>query len=288
MKIFVVPNLRKQNAKEITKQAVNILNRHGATVLLDCKTAQQLNIEQKYSYSHQEAIQQCHTIVTIGGDGTILKIAREIQPYSKPLLGINLGRLGFLATCEISEMEYKLSRLVKGDFLEDKRMMIEAKVLQPNIMDKTIIALNDIVICKGVRTQTIGLEVFCDGISMGYNRGDGLIMATPTGSTAYSLSAGGAVVDAAMEGILLTPICSHTLQSPPMIFSSHRKLLIKMHCESNEPIYLSADGTEPIIEINCKSQLEVFCSKSFVVLVQFSTTDQLEAIDKKLIRKITV
>ena len=285
MKIFIVPNLRKPQAKEIATQAAEILRQQGAQVLFREEDGVQLEISSQEIRSHQQAIEESDAIVTIGGDGTLLRIAREIQPARKPLLGINLGRLGFLATCEPCEMQEKLSLLAKGEFISDSRTLLEAKITNQGQIVDTLTALNDIVLFKGIRTQTIGLQVFCDGISLSRYRGDGVVIATPTGSTAYSLSAGGAVVDAALQGILFTPICAHGVQNPPMVFSANRRLRICMESQSEEPIYVSADGNHPAMEIQPQSEVEVFCSSNTVILVQFSPTDQFEAIDKKLIRK---
>lgn len=288
MTVFIVPNLRKPQAAEISQRTADILQQAGASILFSEQDAKQLGRSGFEGISHQQAIEQCDAIVTIGGDGTMLRIAREVQPFQKPLLGINLGRLGFLATCEISEMEHKLTRLAKGDFLPDRRMLLQAVVHQAGQKDCCLTALNEIVVSKGLRTQTIGLEVFCDGSSVSRYRGDGVVIATPTGSTAYSLSAGGPVVDAQIEGILLTPVCAHSLQSPPMVFSSSRRLRIQMQCESDEPIYLTADGNHPAMEISPHSTVELVRAENMVILVRFNLADQFEAIDKKLIRKVSL
>ena len=288
MTVFIVPNLKKPQTKEVCKQAASILKQANANVLFSEKDAEQLKLVGYEGISHQQAIEQADAIVTIGGDGTMLRIAQEVQPYRKPLLGINLGRLGFLSTCEVSEMQQKLNRLAKGDFIQVERMMLQAVVQEPDKKPKTFLALNDVVIFKGLRTQTIGLEVLCDGVRVSRYRGDGVVIAAPTGSTAYSLSAGGPILDAEIQGILMTPICAHSLQSPPMVFSAQRQLQICIQTESEEPVYLSADGNHPALEISPKTSVTLFQAENKVILIQFSKADQFEAIDKKLIRKITL
>lgn len=284
MTVFIVPNLKKPQAKEVCKQATSILKEANADVLFSENDAEQLELKGYEGISHQQAIEQADAIVTIGGDGTMLRIAQEVQPYRKPLLGINLGRLGFLSTCELSEMQYKLNRLAKGDFVQVERMMLQAVVQDSGKEPKKFLALNDIVIFKGLRTQTIGLEVLCDGVRVSSYQGDGVVIATPTGSTAYSLSAGGPILDAEIQGILMTPICAHSLQSPPMVFSAQRQLQIGIQTESEEPVYLSADGNHPALEISPKTNVTLFQAENKVILIQFSKADQFEAIDKKLIR----
>lgn len=288
MRIFLVPNLNKSQARQVCGQAVSILRQAGAVPLLAEEIRADCLLEQAEYHPEQACFALCDAIVTIGGDGTILRTARESLAFARPLLGVNLGRLGFLATCEISEMASKLTRLAKGDFMTDTRMLLQASIRQPDQPPQTLTALNEIVVFKGLRTQTMGMKVFCDDALVSSYRGDGVVLATPTGSTAYSLSAGGPILDAQIAGILLTPICAHSLQSPPMVFSSNRRLRVQVESETDEPVYLSADGNHPAQAISPHSRLELARAEQVVTLVRFNLADQFEAIDKKLIRKITL
>lgn len=288
MKIYLVPNLDKPQTRYICAQAAEILRHAGAEALFDCDTVSRDMIPGGCCVSAQQAMRQCDAIVTVGGDGTLLRTARESLAWQKPLLGINLGRVGFLATCEVSEMPVKLTRLAKGDFMPDRRMLLEAIVSQPGKKPAVLTALNEVALFKGLRTQTMGLRVFCDDVPVSNYRGDGVILATPTGSTAYSLSAGGPILDAEILGMLLTPICAHSLQSPPMVFSAGRRLRVEVETEGDEPVYLSADGQHPPLAISAQSSVELGRAAQAVTLVRFNKADQFEAIDKKLIRKVTL
>lgn len=288
MTILLVPNLNKPQAQAVCLRAAMALYRYGAQVLLEDALQQSCPIQGAEYLPIDQAMEKCDAIVTIGGDGTILRAARDSLSYQKPLLGINLGRMGFLATCEVGELDKKLGCLVRGEYMANRRMLLEAVVCQPDKPSVTLTALNEVVLFKGLRTQTMGLEVFCDETPVSCYRGDGVVLATPTGSTAYSLSAGGPILDASISGILFTPICAHSLQNPPMVFSARRRLRVQVESETDEPVYLAADGHYPPLAISPQSRLELGKAAQEITLVQFSQADQFEAIDKKLIRKITL
>ena len=180
---------RKTSANEIALRAAQILMNHGAAVLMceqprtSCSTAGVVYLPL------EECLEQADVILTIGGDGTILHEANLSLRYAKPILGINLGRCGFLATCEVSEMEAKLSAVARGEFSVDNRMLLYVRVLGHDGWEGH--ALNDVVVTKGRLQQAIDFSIYCDDILVEHYRGDGVIVATPTGSTAYSLAAGG-------------------------------------------------------------------------------------------------
>ena len=159
-----------------------------------------------------ECFPRTDVILTIGGDGTILHEANFTLQYQKPILGINIGRCGFLATCEVDEMEEKLAALVRGEYMLDSRMLLYVRVLGEDGWEGH--ALNDVVVTKGRLQQAIDFSIYCDDILVEHYRGDGVIVATPTGSTAYSLAAGGPILDSQTKGIVVTPICPHSLTSP--------------------------------------------------------------------------
>ena len=145
-----------------------------------------------------QALTQADAVVTVGGDGTMLHAAKECARHGLPVLGINLGRTGFLATCELDEMEQKLHKLAAGEFSVEHRALLQAECTGA---DGPLIALNDLVVYSGHRRQTVDLDILCDELPVSNCRGDGVILATPTGSTAYSLSAGGPILDAASAAL---------------------------------------------------------------------------------------
>lgn len=283
MTILIIPNLGNPNAAAAVDRAVSVLCTCGAEVLLP-DTGE---MRQKFSglsvrfAPECESFHLCDAVVTVGGDGTILHAARTSLEYGvqKPLLGINVGRLGFLATVEADEIE-KLARLVYRDFSLDKRSMLSVSV--EGSPESEQIALNDVMITKNSPTQTVDIEVYCDGIPVNKFRGDGVVVATPTGSTAYSLSAGGPVLDAHIEGLVVTPICAHGLHSPPMVLSAGRRLRIRASSSYQAPApLLSCDGDKPH-EVPEKRDIEIAFSENTFDLICFNQADQFDAIGKKL------
>jgi len=188
--------------------------------------------------SENELFLKSDAVITLGGDGTIIKAARGCAKCATPILGINLGRLGYLAELELDELSL-LERVANGDFRTERRMMIEA-----TLGGETLFALNEAVIAGSSVFRIVDTELYCDGKKVNRYRSDGIIVSTPTGSTAYSMSAGGTVVDPRMEAMLITPICSHSLNATPLIFSAASELSVRNVSEREERLYLNVDGCE--------------------------------------------
>lgn len=225
-----------------------------------------------------QALTQADAVVTVGGDGTMLHAAKECARHGLPVLGINLGRTGFLATCELDEMEQKLHKLAAGEFSVEHRALLQA---ERTGADGPLIALNDLVVYSGHRRQTVDLDILCDGLPVSNCRGDGVILATPTGSTAYSLSAGGPILDARIRGLVVTSICAHSLQRPAIVFAADRRITVRPGADQRGPILISSDG-EREIELPAGGELRAGLSEKSVKLITFNGTDQFDAIDKKL------
>ena len=263
----------------ISQRAAQILLTHGAQVLMqDGLQAECMTMGVRY-LPQNDCLEQTDVILTIGGDGTILHEAGRSLRYQKPILGINLGRCGFLATCEIDEMEAKLSAVARGEFLLDNRMLLYVRVLGDNSWEGH--ALNDVVITKGRLQQAIDFSIYCDDILVEHYRGDGVIVATPTGSTAYSLAAGGPILDSQTKGIVVTPICPHSLASPAMVFAQERKINICVGQVADEEVFVSCDGDSGY-SLRAGATAEVRLSDQVVQLISFSKADQFQAIDQKL------
>lgn len=225
-----------------------------------------------------QALTQADAVVTVGGDGTMLHAAKECARHGLPVLGINLGRTGFLATCELDEMEQKLHKLAAEEFSVEHRALLQAECTGA---DGSLIALNDLVVYSGQRRQTVDLDILCDGLPVSNCRGDGVILATPTGSTAYSLSAGGPILDARIRGLVVTSICAHSLQRPAIVFAADRRITVRPGADQRGPILISSDG-EREIELPAGGELRAGLSEKSVKLITFNGTDQFDAIDKKL------
>ena len=279
MTVYISPNPGKAMAYGISQRAAQILLTHRAQVLMqdglqaECMTMGVVYLSQK------ECLERTDVILTIGGDGTILHEANLSLEYRKPILGINLGRFGFLATCEVDEMEAKLSAVARGEYFLDNRMLLYVRVLGDNSWEGH--ALNDVVMTKGRLQQAVDFSIYCDDILVEHYRGDGVIVATPTGSTAYSLAAGGPILDSQTKGIVVTPICPHSLASPAMVFAQERKINLCVGQVADEEVFISCDG-DAGYSVKAGATAEVRLSDQVVQLITFSKADQFQAIDQKL------
>lgn len=260
--VMVVPNLTKHNAGELLETIVDRLVLGGCRVLMeDCGDGRHFSRAQ-YGDA-EEMLAACDVIVTVGGDGTILHSAKNALAHDKPLLGINAGRLGYLAQIEPNELD-SLSRLVSGEYSVCERMLLETQIDS----EPPVFALNDVVISRGARL--VDLHVLEDGVPMGNYRADGLILATPTGSTAYSMSAGGPIVDPALDGIILTPICPHSLYARSVIFRPEACISVQSRRINNEDkIIVCVDGVETAI-LDGQNTLRIRRAEQRLKFVSFS------------------
>ncbi|MCS7232685.1 MAG: NAD(+)/NADH kinase [Synergistetes bacterium] len=211
----------------------------------------------------------------VGGDGTFLKAARLLAPYGVLMLGINVGRLGFLVSESVSTLEIALSKVLEGKFEIDERMMLEA-----SFKGEVFYALNEFVIMKGAFARLINLRVFIDEEYFASYPADGLIISTPTGSTAYSLSAGGPILHPALPGMVLTPICAHTFYARPIIIPLQSSVRIIVEAD-HEDIMLTQDGQ---IGFRVLPGDEVFIKKApfFARMITFKGRSFFELLRKKL------
>lgn len=279
MTVYIAPNTGKSSAGEVALRAAQILQTHGAAVLMDQELRPSCNIAGVQYLPFAECLEKTHVILTIGGDGTILQVANQTLNYHKPILGINLGRCGFLATCEVDELEAKLSAVAHGHFNLDTRMLLYVRVLGDETWEGH--ALNDVVVTKGRLQQAIDFSVYCDDILVEHFRGDGVIVATPTGSTAYSLAAGGPILDSQTKGIVVTPICPHSLATPAMVFAQERKIHICVGQVADHEVFISCDGDNNY-PLRAGATAMVRLSDQVIQLVTFSKAEQFQAIDQKL------
>lgn len=189
-----------------------------------------------------EVYARADIVVVLGGDGTILESARRAAPHDKPIIGINLGRLGYMAELDMSELDL-LPRLFSGDYKLEHRSMLSVSIIGSTGKSRySSFALNEAVISNGSIARIVDLELYQDNTLMNSYRADGLIIASPTGSTAYSMSAGGPIIDPALACFCVTPICSHFTSSRPVLFSDGAVLNVKNVCKREKSLYLTLDG----------------------------------------------
>ncbi len=239
----IIPNLTRKNAKPVTKKLLSKLDELQIDCFADEKQKDELKTKKIKYLPFDEMIEKCDLIISVGGDGTMLHCAK----YGKPVLGVNAGRLAFMAGIEPTELEL-LSELKNGNYTLDKRMMLKAAVTKNGEKLAEKICINDVVAARGEQIKMIEATVRCNGNIINDYFTDGIIISTPTGSTAYNLSAGGPVVDPQIESMLMTPICTHSLFSRTLIFKPDAELSIT--CNSDN-INVSCDGDTMKLEKGC-------------------------------------
>lgn len=232
-------NLNKEGVRELVLQIICWLEERGCTVLMNEDTARPLGLPVGVSQSQLAERAQC--MLVLGGDGTLLRTARKMASTGIPLIGVNLGRLGFLTEIDIPEVLPALEQLLNGQYSIDERMMLEALVYRQGLVVEHSVGLNDAVITKGAFARLILLETHVNDEYVNTYPSDGLIIASPTGSTAYSLSAGGPLVTPALDLMLITPICPHSLWGRPVVIAPDSTIKVVVLSSRGE-VMLTMDG----------------------------------------------
>ncbi|MGN0632681.1 MAG: NAD(+)/NADH kinase [Oscillospiraceae bacterium] len=242
MKVLIYPNLLKQNNRKYTERACGILYSENAEIYMDCEYADIFGELYGIKYMKlKSCVEQCDVIVVTGGDGTILRCASIASRYNKPILGINCGTLGFMASLENSEME-KLILLCRGEYKISERMMLSITVKRENGEELHADALNDAVIFKGEDCKIVDFEVTKAESTVSSLRADGIIFSTATGATAYALSAGGPIIEPEMQCIEFSQICAHSLFARSVIFSPDSVLKVNCLFRNEAHTVLTVDG----------------------------------------------
>lgn len=278
MRIAVIPNLEKRDARAYTERILEILRLRGADIRMHRKLADVFS-GVTFCDSHEALVEGCALVVAVGGDGTIIHTARHASVAEKPILGVNLGRLGFLAGVERDELEL-LDKLFTGDYTVQSLMMLEVTVESAAGTGRTYTALNDAVV-SGALSKILDFGLSVDGAAEYRYRADGLILATPTGSTAYSLSAGGPVVDPETESILFTPICPHSFFNRSTVFSADKVLTVSADDGCEGDMYLTVDGDEPI-SIHRMDKIHVRRSAHKTLLIKMDGRNFYDIVNRKI------
>jgi NAD+ kinase len=207
---------RAEGIREPLSTIIALVQRAGLTVLLDAATRETVGLDEFEGHSLAAIGRQADVAVVLGGDGTMLGIARELAPFRIPLIGINHGRLGFMTDIALDQVPEVLSAMLAGNYESDRRIVLDAEVLRAGNPTFHARALNDVVVSRGVAGGMVEFTVRVDGITMYNQRADGVILATPTGSTAYSLSANGPILHPSLAGLVLVPVAPQTLSNRPI------------------------------------------------------------------------
>ncbi|GAA0069199.1 NAD(+)/NADH kinase [Clostridium sardiniense] len=241
-----------------------------------------IDIFNTYEIKCSDLSKNIELLIVLGGDGTLLGVARKISSKMDiPLLGINIGNLGFLSSIDISEIDKAMFKLKNDLFKVEERMLLKCKI--NDVKNDEQIALNDIVIARGTLSRMTKFNIYVDGKYYSSFKGDGLIIATPTGSTAYSFSAGGPFIYPDLDVILITPICPHTKSMQTMVLRGDSKITIKTFHEEEE-LYLTVDG-QKVYEVDKKATIKISRAEREAKLIQFDDYDYFEVLRTKILNK---
>ncbi len=238
MKVGIIIKPGIKGAVGVLEDMAQYLKRKGTEVIVDTHVLKDPDV---MVTSRKDLVRQVDAVVVLGGDGTMLSACRLAGPAGVPVLGVNLGGLGFITETKINEWQEAIDRLLSGDYQVEERMMLEALLEGPEEESVRVHVLNDVVITKGALARIIDLEVLVDGTLINTYKADGLIISTPTGSTAYNLSAGGPIVHPQVPCIVVTPICPHTLTNRPIVLSDSEVISIRL-ISKTEDVFVTFDG----------------------------------------------
>ncbi len=273
----IIAKPHSSKAIELTINIKNWLEQRGLKVILEEKVANKLQVEGKPKHKLPELVD---VIVVIGGDGTLLSAARANKSIGKPLLSVNLGGLGFLSAISFNDIENALTKLLLGEYELDSRMMLDVSIVRNHYEVFNSTVLNDVVINKSALARIIDLETYVDYRYITTYKADGLIISTPTGSTAYSLSAGGPILFPSMEAFILNPICPHTLTQRPIVLPDNVKVEVILR-SPDEDVICTIDGQEGF-NVLYNDIIEIKKSKFVTHLIKFPNYNFFHVLRTKL------
>ncbi len=278
-RIGLCGNPRKDELQASVATVREVCAAHGVEVLLHHDLAAKLG-ETDRGFTGDGLVQRTDLIVALGGDGTMLRAARAIGATGRPLLGINLGSLGYLTDIPVEDLIWALERVLAGEHVLEPRLRVHASVWRDGAVFAEVRGLNDIVVNMGPLPRTLDLELRLEGITLGRWLGDGVIFATAAGSTAYSLSAGGAICAPEVRGLLVTPICPHSLGVRPLILGDEVDVELVVH-EVGEGATLTSDG-QVATPLQDGDRLTCNLDPAPVNLVKFSDSSFYRVLRQKL------
>ena len=244
-KIVLISNKKKNIPDAALRAVIEKLISLGCTVAIpaddNCDAYREFQLTE---YTADDLFEGAFLTVVMGGDGSIIKAARKSSKYGVPIVGFNFGRVGFLAELEMGDLDL-LDRIVSGDYKTEERMMLDVEIVREGEVNKIKYpCLNEAVLSNGPVSRLTDFDLYCDGSLVSHYDADGIIVSTPTGSTAYSLSAGGPIVYQTMECIVATPICAHSFSLRPIVFTGESVLEIRnASCRKNK-MYITVDGRD--------------------------------------------
>lgn len=281
-RVILTPNPYRDKNFKTVREAMNVLNQSGleVRVCLPFEVDRTYDLPKDIAFSRLDReLPKADLVVCFGGDGTILHMAKAATRYDIPILGVNIGTMGFMAELESTELQ-ELSRLATGEFSIDRRMMLDVTVMRDRDIIFHDICLNDAAITKGAVARIVHLNVQCDGVQALECGGDGIIVSTPTGSTAYNLSAGGPIVEPEAHSIIITPICAHDVGSRGIVASENRVITVGLTHNARRSAYLSVDGGKAL-KINMGDRITIRKSRFSTQLLRLKNRSFFDVVNMK-------
>ena len=284
--VILTPNPYRDKNFQTVREAAKILKEAGVNTRIclpfEVDRSYELPRDLRFSRLDRE-LPNAEMVICFGGDGTILHMAKAATRKGIPILGVNIGTMGFMAELESTELD-KLTRVARGEYTLDSRMMLDVTVQRDRDIIFHDICLNDVVVTKGAVARIVYLSVECDGIQAMTCGGDGVIVATPSGSTAYSLSAGGPIVEPDARNIIITPICAHDMVSRCVVASDRRVVTVRMAQNARRNAYLSVDGGKAL-RLNMGDVATIRKSRLETKLVKLNDRSFYDVVNAKFQRK---
>lgn len=279
LNIGIIPNFTREKAFDVTKNTIAELEKLNIDYYFDINSKNDFTFDIEEFHFIDKIYEFVDVIIAIGGDGSFIHTAKETAVHKKPVLCINAGNLAFLAGLEGNELTL-LEKLITGDFSTDKRMMLEVYIKDNNNNKLLGYCLNDVAIARGNEIKLVDLDVFSNDRKINNYRADGVVISTPTGSTAYSWSAGGPVIDPDLQCIMLTPICTHSPLNRSLVFNENSVIRVKP-ANNAQKVCLSTDG-EKTIELSQNSEIIVSKSNYYAEFIRIKSDEFFDILNSKL------
>lgn len=285
-RLVLSPNPYRDKGFRVLRAALEVLRENGMEGIcaLPFESEQMPELPRDIRFLElSQALEGADALICFGGDGTILHCAREATLHGVPILGINVGNVGFMAELESGELA-QLARLARDEFRTEARMMLDVSVRRAGRVIYEERSLNDAVVTKGAVARVISLAVFCDGVGMTSFSGDGVIVSTPTGSTAYSMSAGGPIVEPSANNLVVTPICAHAMEAKSFVLSDERSVMVQVGPIGKKSAYLSVDGGRAY-RLNAYDQVLIRKAQTATKLIRLKETNFYCVLNQKFMNR---
>mgnify|MGYP003298797327 CR=1 FL=1 len=283
LKIGIVPNFTREKALEVTVKTIEYLEKLNIEFYFDKSTVVDFPILINNDKFLDNLYSVVDVVIAIGGDGSFIHTAKTAALHKKPVLCINAGNLAFLAGLEGNELQL-IEKLITGDFTTDRRLLLEVTAKTVDECKFMGYCLNDVVVARGKDIRLIDLDVFCDDRRINRYRADGVIISTPTGSTAYSWSAGSPVIDPNLQCVMLTPICTHSPLNRSLVFNDKSLLTVRASNNSNQDISVSTDGEKTVV-LPSNTEINVSKSELYAEFIRIKSDEFFDILNSKLTQR---